>query len=102
MNTKEIIISIIQEEMRIRQYVFALRKLGIEFSDFELDLMSVVSKLMQVNMTDAWMELYVTELNKCEYLTIEPFGKNLKPLAEVCYHTLLNFENHDDDMSAYT
>ncbi len=96
MNTKELIISIIQEDMRAKQYVFALRKLGIEFVHFELDLMNAVSKLMQVNMSDAWMELYVTELNKCEYLSIEPYGKNLEPLAEVCYHTLLNFESHDD------
>lgn len=81
----------------MKQYVFALRKLGIEFAHFELDLMNVVSKLMHVNSSDEWMELYVTELNKCEYLTIEPYGKNLKPLAEVCYHTLIEFSKYDDD-----
>lgn len=57
----------------------------------------MVSTLMQVNGSEQWMELYVSELNKCEYLTIEPYGKNLKPLAEVCYHTLLEFGKIDDD-----
>jgi hypothetical protein len=100
MNTKELVISIIQQEMRIKQYVIALRKLGIEFAHFEPDLMHVVSVLMHVNASDEWMELYVSELNKCEYLSIEPHGRNLKPLAEVCYYTLLGFNRYalDDDL----
>jgi hypothetical protein len=91
---KVAIIEIIRQDMRFNQYIFALRKLGIEVYDFDLDLMSIVAKLMNIgeeDMTDAWMELYVMELSTSEQIPIEPLGKNLYPLAEACYYSLLNF-----------
>ena len=93
MNSKEITISLIVEEMRFNQQITALRKLDIEVY-FDLGLMNIVANLMgisQEDMTDSWMELYVTELSKSESLPIEPLGKNLYPLAEKCYETLKNF-----------
>ncbi len=86
-----VIIEIIREDMRFNQYISALRKLGIEVYEFDLDLMSIVAKLMGISyedMTDTWMELYVTELSKCESVPMEPLGKNLYSLAEECYETL--------------
>ena len=89
----QVIIEILKQEMRFNQYIFALRKLGIEVYNFELDFVSIVAKLMNVrDMTDAWMELYVTEISKCESIPIEPLGKNLYPLAEKCYHSLVDFK----------
>ena len=91
---KEIIIPVIIEDMRFNQYISALRKLGIEVYGFDLDLMSIVADLMAIrreDMTDSWMELYVTELSKCESLPIESLGKNLYLLAEECYETLKSF-----------
>jgi hypothetical protein len=91
---KVVIIEIIKQDMRFSQYIYALRKLGIEVYDFDLDLMSIVAKLMNIgeeDMTDAWMELYVMELGKCEHFPIEALGKNIYPLAEKCYYALLNF-----------
>ncbi|MBN1118063.1 MAG: hypothetical protein JXA77_12705 [Bacteroidales bacterium] len=88
------IIELIKEDMRFNQFIAALRKLGIEVYEFDLDLMSIVAKLMKISydaMTDSWMELYVTELSKSECLPIEPLGKNLYSLAEECYETLKNF-----------
>ncbi len=97
-NKQNIIIEAIKQDMRFNQYISALRELGIEAYNFDLDLMGIVAKLMKVNITDSWMELYVTELNKCECLPIKPMGENLNSLAEVCYHILLNFKEHDDDV----
>ncbi len=94
MDKSEIIIDIIKEDMRFYQFITGLSKMGIEIYSFDLDLMSIVAKLMNIkdeDMTDAWMELYVTELSKCENVSVEPLGKNLIPLAEECYHKLLNF-----------
>jgi hypothetical protein len=91
---KVVIIEIIRQDMRFNQYIFALRKLGIEVYDFDLDLMSIVAMLMNIgeeDMTDAWMELYVMELSNSEQIPIEALGKNLYPLAEACYYSLLNF-----------
>lgn len=93
MDTKTIIIELIKEDMRFNQFIAALRKLDIEVY-FDLDLMSAIANLMGIrkeDMTDSWMELYVTELSKCESFPIEPLGKNLYPLAEECYETLKNF-----------
>jgi hypothetical protein len=94
-----VIIEIIKEEMRFNQYVYALRKLGIEVYEFDLDLMSIVAKLMGINteyITDSWMELYVTELSKCESVPIKPLGKNLYSLAEECYKALKAFDPDND------
>ncbi len=98
-----IIVEIIKEDMRFNQYIAALRKLGIEVYDFDLDLMSIVADLMEIRreeMTDSWMELYVTELSKCESIPIEPLGKNLYSLAEECFESLKNFNflKHDNDV----
>jgi hypothetical protein len=46
--------------MRFKQYIAALRKPGIEVNNFNLDLMDTIAKLMNINMTGSWMELYVT------------------------------------------
>ncbi len=95
---KEITIQIIRQDLRFYQFIAGLRKMGIEIYSFDLDLMSIVAKLMNIkyeDMTDDWMELYVTELSKCENFPVESLGKNLIPLAEKCYHSLLNFKNKD-------
>lgn len=103
MHNKDAVIEIIVQNMRFNQYLAALRKLGIEVYDFDLDIMSIVAKLMNIKdeeMTDSWMELYVTELSKSERLPIELLGKNLYSLAKECYETLKNFNflKHDDDV----
>ena len=59
--------------------------------------MNIVANLMgisQEDLTDPWMELYVTELSKCEGIPIEPLGQNLYPLAEKCYQALFDFKTH--------
>ena len=92
MENRIVIIDLLKEHMRLQQYIAALRKLGIEACNFDSDLMSIVARLMRVgDMTDSWMELYVTGLSKCEEVPIEPLGKNLEPLAEECYRALLEF-----------
>lgn len=95
---KKVIIELIKQDMHFNQYLAALRKLGIEVYDFELDLIGVVARLMGVkdeDMTDSWTELYVQEIEKCQNVPIEPPGKNLYPLAEECYRALLNFKAAD-------
>ena len=64
MDKSEIIIEVIKQDMRFNQFIAALRKLDIEVY-FDLDLISTVAELLEINMTDSWMELYVTELRAC-------------------------------------
>ena len=103
MKTKKLIIHLIKEDMRFNQYIAALRRLGIEIHTFDLDLMSIIARLMKVEgIPDAWMDLYVTQLSKSTDVPYEPMGKNLYPLAKECYYSLLNFKTNDDDVSAST
>lgn len=91
MNLADIITSLLLEEMRFHQYISALRKLGIEVYEFDPDLMSIVAKLMELTeeeFNDDWMELYVSEISKCENLPVVPMGKNLQELAKECYQAL--------------
>ena len=91
MQLKPIIISLLLEDLRFNQYIYALRKLGIEVYHFDLDLMGIVAKLMELTeeeFNDSWMELYVSEVSKCENLPVEPMGKNLQELAEESYKAL--------------
>ena len=100
MDKSEIIIEVIKQDMRFNQFIVALRKLDVEVH-FDLDLMSIVAELIGINkenMTDSWMELYVTKLSKCENVQIEPLGKNLYLLAQECYEALKSFDFNNDGM----
>lgn len=91
MDNKDIAINVIVQDMRFNQYLSVLRKLGIEANNFEIELIGIVAKLMgkeEGDISDSWMELYFTELSKCESVPIEPLGKNLYSLAEECYGIL--------------
>ena len=99
MDNKDIAISVIVQDMRFNQYHSALRKLGIEAYDFELELMGIVASLIgktNEGISDEWMELYVTEICKSEAVMIEPLGRNLFSLAEQCYNSLMNFNDDDN------
>jgi hypothetical protein len=91
MDTREIIIETIRQDMRCNQYLTALRKLGI-VCEFEPDFVTIVLQLMNVKVcTDSWIELYVTFLNKSDDYEIIPPGDNLYPLARECYKALQEF-----------
>ena len=93
MDTKDVIIHLIREDMRLHQFMAALRKLGIEVYGLDIDLMSVTGRLLNVKEEDydAWMDVYISELSKCERLPVKPLGKNLDPLAERSYKVLSEF-----------
>ena len=98
MNNKELIVHLIREDMRFNQFMAALRKLGIEIYGHDPDFMSLIGKLLQVKEAayDSWMELYVTEINKCESLPIEPLGRNLYTQSVKCYDLLVEFNQRDN------
>ena len=90
---KEIITELIKQDLMYNQYIAALKKFGIEIYDFEVDLVSVITKLMgQNDCCDAWVELYAGYLTRCGNYEIVPSGRNLYPLAEECYEALKNFD----------
>jgi hypothetical protein len=94
MNSKEIIIEVIKQDMRYNQYISALQNLGIEVYGFELDFGGIVIKLMKLKeYPDSWLDLYVTYVSRSSEYEIIPFGNNLYPLDEECYNALKEFDN---------
>jgi hypothetical protein len=99
MDKKEIIIEVIKQDMRYNQYIAALRRLGIEVYEFELDFVGIVLKLLEIKeCPDSWLELYVSFISRGEDCEISPSGNNLYQLAEECYCALkgYNFEINDN------
>lgn len=96
---KEIIIRLIIEDMRYHQFQMALINAGMDAFNLELDLMGIVANLMGIaseDISDEWLALYYSELQKCESLPVEPLGKNLYALAEACYTSLKDFSRSSD------
>lgn len=95
MENKKITTEVIKQDLMYNQYLAALKKLGIEIHGFELDLVSVVAKLMGLQeYPDAWIELYAGYLSRSSEFELVPLGHNLYPLAEECYNALNNFKGH--------
>jgi hypothetical protein len=95
METKEIIIELIKQDMYFNQYIEALSNLGIEIHDYQLELMEVIVKLMnktEAEITDEWVEKYVLEIEKSKHVPITERGQNLYPLAKESYRELLHFK----------
>jgi hypothetical protein len=93
MDNKEVIIEVIKQDMRYNQYITALRRLGIEVYEFELDFVTIVLKLLKLEeCPDSWLELYVGFISRSEDYEISPSGTNLYQLAEECYCALKEFD----------
>jgi hypothetical protein len=91
---KHIIIHTIIQEMRLHQFTRAMNNLGVYVCAHEPDLLPIIAGLMNIktnNITDEWIEFYVSLINRCEDMPIELQGKNLHVLAEDCYEQLKNF-----------
>ncbi len=93
MNTKELIIRIIQEDLKHSQLLEGLNNLGLEPDQFHsLRLMDIVSDLMKVpsgKVAFQWGLIYTEFLQKAGILKIETNSESLRDLAESCYNQLL-------------
>lgn len=97
MEIKVIIVEVIKQDMRYNQYISALRNLGIEVYEFEIDFFGIVTKLMErKEFPDSWIELYVSYISRSADYEIVPLGNNLYPLAEECYNALRRFDFKND------
>jgi len=92
MNQKELIISLIQQDLKHSQLLVGLDELGLEASDKHcLELLDIIADLMKVptgKMEYTWGSLYMTYMSECVGLEVESTSKALRPYAEVCYAEL--------------
>ena len=92
MNQKELIISLIQQDLKHSQLVVGLDELGLEASDKHcLEILDLVAEIMEVpagKVEYAWGSLYMTYMSECTGMEVEATSAAFRPYAEVCYEEL--------------
>lgn len=89
MNNKELIISLIHQDLQHSQLLYGLDNLGLDGSEVHfLEIMGIVAKLMNVpngKINDNWGEMYTEFMKESVSFEITSKGEALKPFAKVCY-----------------
>lgn len=101
MQNKELIISLIQQDLKHSQLVLGLDELGMEASDKHcLDILDIVYNLMKVpggHVEYDWCRLYVTFMQECKTVGVTHTTETMKPFAEACYNGLVEIVNSDSE-----
>lgn len=98
MNNENLIIDLIQQDLKHNQLVGGLANLGLNSKGLHyLDLMDVVSDLMQIpeegRISDVWGQIYVKYMNESVNVDITHRAVSLRELAVTCYRELKELRN---------
>ena len=100
MSNKELIISLIQQDLKHCQLIIGLDDLGLEASDkHSLEMFDIIADLMQVpegQVESNWAQVYLTYMAESREVEIQHMTTPMKPYAISCYDELcevLNSEN---------
>ncbi len=93
MKNKELIINLIQQDLKHNQLTAGLRRIGLEGDDiFYLGILELVAQLMKVPnelcIGDRWNETYISFMDEAIHFEITDRSDSLRPLAEICYRQL--------------
>jgi hypothetical protein len=92
MTQKQLIISLIQQDLKHSQLVLGLDKLGLDASDNHcLELLDIIAELMKVPEGETehmWSKTYVSLMAKAVQFDVEDASATLRAYAEECYGEL--------------
>ena len=92
MTRKQLIISLIQQDLKHSQLVTGLDQLGLDASNKHcLELLDIIANLMQVPEGYSeiiWGKMYVSLMAETVHFDIEDTSIKLRPYAETCYKEL--------------
>lgn len=92
MSNKELIISLIQQDLKHSQLISGLDQLGLQASDRHwLELLDIISDLMNVpegHMEFYWGRMYMSYMSESSNLDKELSSDRLQLKAETCYDDL--------------
>lgn len=91
MQNKELVISLIQQDLKHHQLVGGLDSIGLEaFDKHLLELFDVIYKLMNVpkSAEHEWGKTYTNYMNFAVNYEVESTSDSLKPLAGGCFQHL--------------
>jgi hypothetical protein len=88
---KELIIKLIQQDLKHNQLTGGLQKIGLKTDVHHLELVEVIMALMDKSEDNhQYLKTYFHFLNQAANYKITATADNLKPLAEKCYKELLS------------
>lgn len=89
MKNKDLIISLIHQDLKHNQLISGLENLGLDGEEVHcLSVLEIVFKLMKIpegEISDKWGELYSNFIEEAQNYSITSKGETLIPLAESCY-----------------
>ena len=93
MENKDLILILIQQDVKHNQLTTCLSKLGL---DPEVHSLEIVTRLMGVekgDVSDQWAKIYFSFLDQAYRFKISERAEELKPLAEECHNLLVACQN---------
>ena len=100
MQNKELIIQLIQQDLKHHQLLLGLEQIGLHAEDtHHLKLLSIIAQLMQVpqgEIDDEWSVVYVNYMQEATRFKITATGETLLPLATACYGRLRNLLDNEE------
>ncbi len=92
MKKKELILSLIKQDMRHNRLFYCLESVGMELDDgHNLNILSIVARSMGIpkhQTSDQWGAIYSSFMEQAQQLPITPQGKEFDKLACQCYEQL--------------
>lgn len=92
MENKELIINLIQQDLKHNQLLLGLKNIGLGRGDLHyLRILDIVCKLMDVpegDIADRWGAVYSSIMEDAINYEITSSGESLRSLAEACYSQL--------------
>lgn len=93
MQNKELILQLIQQDLKHNQLTEGLRHLGLSDDGlYCIDLLSIIERLMEIpdgETDDRRTRIYVSFMCEAHQYGVSELGKELKPLAEKCYEMMV-------------
>lgn len=92
MENKDLILKLIQQDLKHNQLTEKLRQIGFDDSGlYDLDILSMVVELMNhsnLHERDAWIECYLHSMSQAHLYPVSHKGDELRAFAENCYSQL--------------
>ena len=99
MKNKDLILSLIQADLKCNQLISGLESLDLHTDSYFLGLQRVISQLMGLgeDTSDQWFDIYERYLKDAHTHPISDSPDSFMPIAEECYNLLcasIKIENH--------
>lgn len=99
---KNIIINLIQQDMRHNQLLRGLQKIKLNTDFHSSEIMDIVGLLMELPKeyeNDHWAKTYISFMEEASKHPFTDRGFELLPLAEECYQLLISCQNIEQRVS---